>query len=119
MVISDEWSFYKKDNVDSAQFVKETLLTDNLWMKVDYILAFTAPIYDVLRKTDTDMTSLHLVYGMWDSMIENVKRVIYQHERKIEVEYSSFFKLVELILIDRWTKSSTPLHCLAHSLNPR
>ena len=119
MVISDEWSFYKKDNVDSAQFVKETLLTDNWWMKVDYILTFTAPIYDILRKTDTNMASLHLVYGMWDSKIENVKRVIYQHERKIEVEYSSFFKLVELILIDRWIKSSTPLHCLAHSLNSR
>jgi len=119
MVISDEWSFYKKDNVDSAQFVKETLLTDNWWMKVDYILTFTAPIYDILRKTDTNMASLHLVYGMWDSKIENVKRVIYQHERKTEVEYSSFFKVVELILIDRWTKSSTPLHCLAHSLNPR
>ncbi|XP_068497993.1 uncharacterized protein [Phaseolus vulgaris] len=81
------------DNVDSAQFVKETLLTDNWWMKVDYILAFTAPIYDVLRKTDTDMASLHLVYGIWDSMIENVKRVIDQHERKTEVEYSSFFKV--------------------------
>jgi len=38
-------------------------------MKIDWILAFTAPIYDVLRKTDTDMASLHLVYGMWDSMI--------------------------------------------------
>jgi len=119
MIISDEWSFYKKDNVDSAQFVKETLLTDNWWMKVDYILAFTVPIYDVLRKTNTDITSLHLVYGMWDSMTENVKKVIYQHERKTKVEYSSFFMVVELILIDRWTKSNTHLHCLAHSLNPR
>jgi len=41
-------------------------------MKVDYILAFTAPIYDVLRKkkTYTIMTTLLLVYEMWDSMIE-------------------------------------------------
>ena len=29
IVISDEWSFYKKNNVDNAQFVKETLLIDN------------------------------------------------------------------------------------------
>jgi len=29
MVISDEWSSYKEDNVDNAQFVKETLLTHN------------------------------------------------------------------------------------------
>jgi len=119
MVISDEWSFYKEDNVDSAQFVKETLLTDHWWMKVDYILAFTAPIYDVLKKTDTNMATLHLIYEMWDSMIENVRRVIYHHERKTKAEYSSFFEVVELILMDRWIKSNIPLHCLAHSLNPR
>ncbi|XP_027922790.1 uncharacterized protein LOC114180686 [Vigna unguiculata] len=119
MVISDDWSSYKEDNVDSAQFVKENLLNDNWWMKVDYILAFTAPIYDVLRKTDTYMATLHLVYEMWDSMIENVRKIIYQHERKTEVEHSSFFEVVNSILIDRWTKSSTSLHCLAHSLNPR
>jgi len=34
-------------------------------MKVDYILAFTAPIYNVLRKTNTDMATLHLVCEMW------------------------------------------------------
>jgi len=39
MVISDEWYSYKE--LDSAQFVKKTLLTDN-WRNVDYILVFTA-----------------------------------------------------------------------------
>ncbi|KAL5147497.1 hypothetical protein HKD37_06G017177 [Glycine soja] len=86
MVISDQWSSYKEDDVAKAKFVKDTLLDDNWWDKVDYILSFISPIYDVLRRTDTEASSLHLVYEMWDSMIE---------------------------------KSSTPLHCLAHSLNPR
>jgi len=54
--------------VYNAQLVKETYLTDNWWMNVDYILAFIAPIYDVIIKTDTDMATLHLVYEMWDSM---------------------------------------------------
>jgi len=107
MVISDEWSSYKEDDVAKAQSVKETLLNDNWWMNVDYILAFTTPIYDVLRKMDTDMATLHLVYEMWDSMIEKVRNVIFQHERKTEVEHSSFFEVVNSILIDRWTKSST------------
>ena len=56
---------------------------------------------------------------MWDSMIENVRKVIYQHERKTKFEHSSFFKVVKLMLIDRWTKSNIFYHCLAHSLNPR
>ena len=119
IVISDEWSSYKEDDVVRAQSVKEILLNDNWWRKVDYILGFTIPIYDVLRKTNTDMTTLHLVYEMWDSMIEKVRKVIFQHERKTEVEHSSFFEIVNSILIDRWTKSSTSFHCLAHSLNPR
>jgi len=105
--------------VAKAQSVKEVLLNDNWWMKVDYIHAFTAPIYNVLRRTDTDMTTLHLVYEMWDSMIEKVRKVIFEHEGKTEVEHSSFFEIVNSILIDHWTKSSTSLHCLAHSLNPR
>jgi len=29
MVISDEWSFYKEDDVAKAQSVKEILLNDN------------------------------------------------------------------------------------------
>jgi len=44
--------------------VKETLLNDNWWMKVDYILVFTAPIYDVFKKTDTNMATFHLVCEM-------------------------------------------------------
>jgi len=55
-------------------------------MKVN-ILAFTAPIYDVLRKIDTDMAIIHLVYEMWDSMIEKVRKVIFQNERKKKVEH--------------------------------
>ncbi|XLR38554.1 hypothetical protein S83_023214, partial [Arachis hypogaea] len=38
---------------------------------------------------------------------------------KDEQESSSFYNVVHSILVQRWTKSSTPLHCLAHSLNPR
>ncbi|XP_028188223.1 uncharacterized protein LOC114374753 [Glycine soja] len=53
MVINDQWSSYKADNVAKAKFVKDTLLDDNWWDKVDYILSFTSPIYDVLRRTDT------------------------------------------------------------------
>ncbi|XP_075636663.1 uncharacterized protein LOC142608889 [Castanea sativa] len=68
---------------------------------------------------NTDKPCLHLVYEMWDSMIEKVKAVIYQHEGLEDNEYSSFWSVMYDILIDRWTKNCTPLHCLAHSLNPK
>ncbi|KAK9288101.1 hypothetical protein L1049_016548 [Liquidambar formosana] len=119
MVISDRWSSYREDDVGKAGFVKEKFLNDIWWDKIEYILSFTGPIYDMLQYVDTDKPTLHLIYDMWDSMIENVKMAIYQHEGKEENEESTFYSVVHAILIDWWTKNSTPLHCLAHSLNPR
>ncbi|XP_075670346.1 uncharacterized protein LOC142640138 [Castanea sativa] len=119
MAISEHWASYREDDVGKAQKVKEMILSDLWWDKVDYILEFTAPIYDMIRVADTDKPCLHLVYEMWDLMIEKVKVAIYRHEGLEDNEYSSFWSVVYDILIDRWTKNCTPLHCLAHSLNPR
>ena len=52
-------------------------------------------------------------------MIEKVKKAIYEHEVKRLDEKSTFYEVVHTILVDRWTKNNTPLHCLAHALNPR
>ena len=73
----------------------------------------------MLRAADTEKPCLHLIYEMWDSMIEKVKTVIYRKEGKGPLDESEFFNVVNDILQDRWLKSNTPLHCLAHSLNPR
>ena len=73
----------------------------------------------MLREADTDRPTLHLIYDMWDTMIEKVKASIYRFEGKELSEESSFYSVVYKILVDRWNKSNTPLHCLAHSLNPK
>lgn len=119
MVISEKWSMYREDDTEKARFVKEKVLDDLWWDKINYIVDFTEPIYDMLRAADTDRPCLHLIYDMWDSMIEKVKGVIYQHEGRRDNEESLFYKVIFDILVQRWNKSNTPLHCLAHSLNPR
>jgi hypothetical protein len=119
MVINEQWSQYREDDVQKAAFVKETILSDQFWDQIDYILKFTDPIYDMLRSCDTDEPNLHLVYEKWDSMIEQVKSAIYKHEGKELSQHSSFYDVVYNILIDRWSKNNTPLHCMAYSLNPR
>ncbi|XP_050290193.1 uncharacterized protein LOC126728412 [Quercus robur] len=91
MAISDQWASYKEDNVGKAQKVKDMILSDRWWNIVDYILEFTATIYDMLRAVDIDRPCLHLVYEMWDSMKEKVKAAIYQHEGLEDDEYSLFF----------------------------
>ncbi|XP_028084703.1 uncharacterized protein LOC114285827 [Camellia sinensis] len=119
IVISDQWVSYKEDDVGKATSMKEKLLNDVWWDKIDYILSFTLPIYEMLRFCDTDKPCLHLVYEMWDTMIEKVKASIFRHEGKLDHEESIFYSIVHNILVERWAKSNTPLHCLAHSLNPR
>ena len=118
MVVGDKWSTYREDDVDKARSVKDKLLVDFWWDNVKYIVDFTEPIYSMLRAADTDKPCLHLIYEMWDSMIEKVKDRIYRHERQPDEE-SAFYDTIYAILYDRWLKSNTPLHCLAHSLNPR
>ena len=58
---SDRWSLYR-DDVEKAQFVKEKVLNDIWWDNIDYILAFTNPIYNMIRVIDTDKPTLHLAY---------------------------------------------------------
>ncbi|GAV59120.1 DUF659 domain-containing protein [Cephalotus follicularis] len=91
---------------------------DFWWDSIDYIPSFTAPIYDMLRLCDTDKPCLHLVYDMWDTMIEKVKKAIYFKESKLADKESPLYQVVHSILVDRWNKNNTPLHCLAHALNP-
>ena len=94
-------------------------MDEDWWEKINCIVAFTESIYDMIRVCDTNKPCLHLVYELWDSMIEKVKITIYEHERKQLHESPPFYYVIHLILVDRWAKNNTPLHYLAHSLNPR
>ena len=64
---------YKENDVGKATRVRDIILDDLWWDRVDYIILFTSPIYDMLRAADTDRPTLHLVYDMWNTMIEKVK----------------------------------------------
>nr|GEY51166.1 hAT dimerization domain, ribonuclease H-like domain protein [Tanacetum cinerariifolium] len=108
-----------EDDTVKANFVKEKIVNDEWWDKVSYILSFTIPIYEMIRACDTNKPCLHLVYEMWDSMIEKVKIEIYKKEKRPMSQLSLFYDVVHGILVARWAKNNTPLHCLAHSLNPR
>ena len=119
MVISDKWSAYREDDRQKARLVRDKVLDEDWWYQVKYIVEFTEPIYSMLRAADTDKPCLHLIYEMWDSMIEKVKSIIFNREGLGPLDSSPFFDTIDGILQQRWLKSSTPLHCLAHSLNPR
>ena len=62
LVISEEWEMYKEDNVVKAKEVKDKILNEDFWMDVDYILSFTALMYEMLRLADTNKPCLHNIY---------------------------------------------------------
>ncbi|KAH7545623.1 hypothetical protein FEM48_Zijuj01G0113100 [Ziziphus jujuba var. spinosa] len=83
MVMDSEWKSYRDANVESkAQEVKQCIVNDQWYDRLDYFLSFTEPIFDMLRVADTDIPVLHLIYDMWDTMIERVKKIIFNHEGK-------------------------------------
>jgi len=72
LILSDRWNMYRYDDVRQVQFVKEKVPDDLWWGKINYFITFTDLICDMIRVTNTDTPSLHLVYDMWDTMIEKV-----------------------------------------------
>jgi hypothetical protein len=51
-------------------------------------------------------------------MIESMRTIILQNESpEYGIPTKIFFTIIQDILINRWNKNCTPLHCLAHSLN--
>ncbi|KAL8108089.1 hypothetical protein AgCh_024508 [Apium graveolens] len=126
-----------KEVVDRALMIKNFILNHNMVAKMFNNIAplkllgvaerrFASTIF-MLKRLKLPKRALErhgqaftsFDYDMWDENIEKVKGIIYRHERKEHFEESPFYDVVYPILIDRWTKSSSPLHCLAHSLNPR
>lgn len=103
-----------------AREVKDLLVSDTWWDQVDYLLKFTLPMMNFLRAADMDSSMLHLVYDLWDSMIEEVKKIIFEHEGVDLISgQSSFFDAIHSVIESRWNKSNMPLHCLGHSLVPK
>ncbi|XP_016474542.2 uncharacterized protein LOC107796301 [Nicotiana tabacum] len=122
MVMDDDWRNYKGDKVIEAKTreIKSLVMNDEWWDKIEYFLKFTEPIVSMLRSADLDAPKLHLVYDMWDTMIEKVKAIIFEQEgNDLIVGQSYFFYTIQEILVVRWNKSNTLLHCMAHSLVPK
>lgn len=80
MVISEFWSFWRKTDQTASKRVKDTVLDDAWWERVDLIIRIMDPNISLLRVVDTDKPILGEVYEGWDSMIESVRSIILQSE---------------------------------------
>jgi hypothetical protein len=54
MVISEYWCFWRKTDQASSKRVKDTMLDDGWWERVDLIIKIIDPIISLLRFADMD-----------------------------------------------------------------
>jgi hypothetical protein len=80
MFILEYWSFWRKTDQASSKRVKDTVLDDGWWERVDLTIKIMDPIISLLRFANTDKPILGEIYEGRDSMIESVKTGILEHE---------------------------------------
>lgn len=99
-----DWKIYRDNNINcNVNKVKLCVMNDLWWNKLHYFLSFIELIYNMLRVANTNMFALHLIYDMWDSIIENVKKkIIFKHKGiYIIYGYSISFNVIHQILESR------------------
>jgi len=96
------------------------VLDDAWWERVNLTIKIMDPIIALLRFADTDKPILGEVYEGWDFMIESMGTIILLSEYpEYETSSEAAFTTMQDTLASRWDMNCTPLHCLAHSLNPK
>jgi hypothetical protein len=54
-----------------------------------------------------------------DTMVEKTLEIISQESPQLLFVDAHFSDLVKKIIVERWNQFNTPLHTLAHAMNPR
>jgi hypothetical protein len=69
-------------NIDQAtsKRVKDTILDDGWWERVNLSIKIMDPIISLLSFADTNKPILGNVYEGWNSMIESVKTIVMENE---------------------------------------
>ena len=99
--------------------VRRVLIDEDWWSKIDFLLKFTTPAFQLLREVDTDKPFLGEIYDGMDTMVEKTVEIITQEAPTLLFVDFDFAEQVRSIIVTRWNGFNTPLHTLAHALMPR
>jgi hypothetical protein len=99
--------------------VHRLCLDEEWWSKIDLFLKFTTLVFEILRSADMDKPFLGEVYNGIDTMVEKTMEIISQESPQHLFVAAHFVDLMKKIIVERWNQFKTPLHTLAHALNPK
>lgn len=75
MVIDKMWTFWRKIDINTSRKIKELVVDDSWWERIDFTLLIVEPIITLLHFADLDVAVLGEVYEAWDSLIEKIKHI--------------------------------------------
>ena len=64
----------------ASKKVKDTVLDDGWWERVDPTIKIMDPIISLFRFANTDQPILAKVYEGWDSMIDSMRSIVMENE---------------------------------------
>eukprot|EP00253_Pinus_taeda_P005580 PITA_05580 len=89
MVMGPTWVEWRQANSEKGSMVRRALVDEDWWSKIDFLLKFTSPAFDLLGAHT-------LLFVDFD-----------------------FAEQVRFIIVTWWNNFNTPLHTLAHALSPK
>eukprot|EP00253_Pinus_taeda_P034500 PITA_34500 len=119
MVVSQLWIEWRQADSEQGYMVRRLCLDEDWWRKIDFLLKFTTPAFELLWNANTNQPFLGEVYDGMDSMVEKTMEIISQESPQLLFVGDHFADLVKKIIVDRWNNFNAPLHTLAHALNPK
>lgn len=119
MVMSQLWIEWRQADSERGSMVRRLCLDEDWWSKVDFLLKFTTPAFELLQSANIDQPFLAEVYDGMDSMVKKTMEIISQESPQLLFVDAHFVGLVKKIIVDWWNNFNTPLHTLAHALNPK
>ena len=111
MVVSQLWAEWRQADSDWGTIVCRLCLDREWWSKIDFLLKFTTPAFELLRNADTDQPFLGEVYDGMDTMIEKTMEIILQESPLFLFIDVGFVDLIQKIMVDITGGTVSTLHC--------
>jgi hypothetical protein len=99
--------------------VRRVLIDEDWWSKVEFLLKFILPAFELLRDANTNKPFLGEIYDGMVTMVEKTMEIITQEAPTLFFVEVDFVEHVRSIIVTRWNGFNTPLRTLPHAPNPK
>ena len=76
MVVGATWVEWRQEDSEKGSIVRRMLIDEDWWSKIDFLLKFTTPAFELLQDADTDRPFLGEIYDGMDTMVEKTVEII-------------------------------------------